>query len=43
MQRIVGDLTTTVPVPAHREIRVGTLRSIIRQSGVDRAEFEAAG
>ncbi|MGA8347703.1 MAG: type II toxin-antitoxin system HicA family toxin [Isosphaeraceae bacterium] len=32
--------TTTVPVPDHRELRIGTLRSIIRQSGVPRSEFE---
>jgi len=32
--------TKTVPVPDHREMRVGTLLSIIRQSGVPRSEFE---
>ncbi len=32
--------TTTVPVPDHKELRKGTLRSIIRQSGVPRSEFE---
>jgi predicted RNA binding protein YcfA (HicA-like mRNA interferase family) len=26
--------TTTVPVPNHKELRTGTLRSIIRQSGL---------
>lgn len=26
-------LTRTVPVPLHREVKVGTLKSIIRQSG----------
>jgi len=31
----------TVPVPDHDEIRIGTLMSIIRQSGLDRALFEA--
>jgi predicted RNA binding protein YcfA (HicA-like mRNA interferase family) len=36
----VGD-TTTVPVPDHPEIRRGTLQSIIRQSGLPRALFEA--
>jgi predicted RNA binding protein YcfA (HicA-like mRNA interferase family) len=41
MQRAVEGGTTTVPVPDHQEIRIGTLRSIIRQSGVPRAEFEA--
>ena len=32
--------TVTVPVPDHGELRVGTLMSIIRQSGVPRSEFE---
>ena len=40
MQRINDDRTTTVPVPNHRELKIGTLRSIIRQSGVPREEFE---
>jgi len=40
MQRRSGDTTTTVPVPDHDEIRVGTLQSIIRQSGVPRSAFE---
>ena len=30
----------TVPVPMHRELRIGTLMSIIRQSGLPRTEFE---
>lgn len=33
--------TVTVPVPLHASIRVGTLASIIRQSGVPRDRFEA--
>ena len=40
MQRVNADGTTTVPVPDHRELRTGTLRSIIRQSGLPRSEFE---
>ncbi|MDA1053885.1 MAG: type II toxin-antitoxin system HicA family toxin [Planctomycetota bacterium] len=40
MQRVTAQETTTVPVPDHRELRIGTLRSIIRQSGVHRTEFE---
>ena len=32
MQRKVGDTTITVPVPNHREVKIGTLQSIIRQS-----------
>jgi predicted RNA binding protein YcfA (HicA-like mRNA interferase family) len=41
MQRILDGRTTTVPVPDHAELRVGALLSIIRQSGVQRSEFEA--
>jgi predicted RNA binding protein YcfA (HicA-like mRNA interferase family) len=40
MQRELEGRTTTVPIPDHAEIRVGTLLSIIRQSGVPRSEFE---
>jgi predicted RNA binding protein YcfA (HicA-like mRNA interferase family) len=40
MQIRTPEGTTTVPVPNHRELRAGTLQSIIRQSGVPRAEFE---
>ncbi|UCE53662.1 MAG: type II toxin-antitoxin system HicA family toxin [Desulfobacterales bacterium] len=40
MQRKTADRTITVPVPDHKEIRVGTLLSIIRQSGLPRSEFE---
>ncbi len=32
--------TITVPVPNHDAIRIGTLQSIIRQSRLNRAEFE---
>jgi hypothetical protein len=39
MQVRTGDGTTTVPVPLHRELRIGTLQSIIRQSGIPRAEL----
>jgi len=43
MQRVEGDgSTTTVPVPDHKEVKQGTLRSIIRQSGVPRSEFESS-
>lgn len=41
MQRAVGKSTITVPVPMHKELRAGTLASIIRQSGVDPSRFEA--
>jgi predicted RNA binding protein YcfA (HicA-like mRNA interferase family) len=40
MQRVTAEGTTTVPVPDHKELRIGTLRSIIRQSGLARSEFE---
>lgn len=41
MQRVTEDSTITVPVPDHDELKIGTLRSIIRQSGVPRSEFES--
>jgi predicted RNA binding protein YcfA (HicA-like mRNA interferase family) len=40
MQKKLSQGTITVPIPDHDEIRLGTLQSIIRQSGVSRAEFE---
>ena len=40
MQRRSNLGTVTVPVPDHSEIRIGTLQSIIRQSGVARTAFE---
>jgi predicted RNA binding protein YcfA (HicA-like mRNA interferase family) len=40
MQKKLLQGTITVPVPDHDEIRVGTLQSIIRQSGLARSEFE---
>jgi predicted RNA binding protein YcfA (HicA-like mRNA interferase family) len=40
MQKSLNGGTTTVPVPDHNELRSGTLRAIIRQSGVPRDEFE---
>lgn len=40
MQKTLGETTVTVPVPDHREIRIGTLLSIIRQSGLPRSLFE---
>jgi predicted RNA binding protein YcfA (HicA-like mRNA interferase family) len=42
MQRIVDGLSTTIPVPDHRELKVGTLQSIIRQSGLPRSLFETS-
>lgn len=40
MQKRTLSSTITVPVPDHREIQLGTLRSIIRQSGLPRHLFE---
>jgi predicted RNA binding protein YcfA (HicA-like mRNA interferase family) len=40
MQKKLPHGTITVPVPDHDEIRLGILQSIIRQSGIPRAEFE---
>ena len=40
MQKREGGTTITVPVPDHEELRQGTLRSIIRQSGLPRTLFE---
>ena len=40
MQRRTPTGTTTVPVPDHHELKIGTLLSIIRQSGLPRSEFE---
>jgi predicted RNA binding protein YcfA (HicA-like mRNA interferase family) len=41
MQKQLPDTTITVPVPDHAEIRIGTLQSIIRQSGLARSHFES--
>jgi predicted RNA binding protein YcfA (HicA-like mRNA interferase family) len=41
MQKQLEESTITVPVPNHSEIRIGTLQSIIRQSGISRREFES--
>ena len=40
MQRRLESSTITVPVPDHRQLRSGTLQSIIRQSGLPRHLFE---
>jgi len=42
MQQKTEDSTITVPVPDYEELRVGTLRSIIRQSGLPRNLFEVS-
>jgi len=40
MQKRLPGTTITVPVPSHPELRMGTLQSIIRQSGIPRSAFE---
>ena len=40
MQKQVGSSTITVPVPQHKEIKAGTLTSIIRQAQLSRSIFE---
>jgi len=40
MQKKLDNTTITVPVPDHKELLTGTLRSIIRQSGISRDVFE---
>lgn len=39
MQQKSGQTTITVIVPDHREIKPGTLASIVRQSGVTKGRF----
>jgi predicted RNA binding protein YcfA (HicA-like mRNA interferase family) len=41
MQKKEGASTITVPVPLHKELKPGTLGSIIRQSRLDRSLFES--
>ncbi|PYV31916.1 MAG: hypothetical protein DMG22_15135 [Acidobacteria bacterium] len=41
MQKKMPEGTVTVPIPDHKELRIGTLQSIIRMSGVPRSEFES--
>ena len=40
MQKKSDDSTITIPVPNHKELRTGTLLSIIRQSRLNRSIFE---
>jgi len=41
MQKRTETSTITIPVPDHSELRLGTLQSIIRQSGLSRSAFES--
>lgn len=40
MQLKTEETTITVPVPDYAELKIGTLQSIIRQSGLPRQLFE---
>jgi predicted RNA binding protein YcfA (HicA-like mRNA interferase family) len=40
MQKRTPESTVTIPVPDYKELRSGTLMSIMRQSGLPRSEFE---
>ncbi|HXA19234.1 MAG TPA: type II toxin-antitoxin system HicA family toxin [Thermoanaerobaculia bacterium] len=40
MQKRGAATTITIPVPDHRELRIGTLQSIVRQSQLPRELFE---
>ncbi|MCY3727792.1 MAG: type II toxin-antitoxin system HicA family toxin [Nitrospira sp.] len=40
MQKVESGSTITVPVPDHKELKMGTLMSIIRQSRLPRVVFE---
>jgi predicted RNA binding protein YcfA (HicA-like mRNA interferase family) len=42
MQRSVHGTTLTTIIPDHRELRIGTLQSIIRQSQLPRELFEVS-
>ncbi|MFC2131899.1 type II toxin-antitoxin system HicA family toxin [Bacteroidota bacterium] len=39
MQKSFTDTTITIPVPNHAEVKIGTLQSIIRQSGLSKELF----
>jgi len=43
MQKQTADSTITVPVPMHGTLRRRTSMSIIRQSGLPKANFEMSG
>jgi predicted RNA binding protein YcfA (HicA-like mRNA interferase family) len=41
MQKQIDSSTITVPVPQHKELKAGTLISIIRQAQLVRSVFES--
>ena len=40
VQKQLIDTTITIPIPLHKELKIGTLSSIIRQSKLPRDLFE---
>ena len=40
MQKTEAGSTVTISVPDHKKLRIGTLMSVIRQSGLPRSLFE---
>ncbi|MBK9962394.1 MAG: type II toxin-antitoxin system HicA family toxin [Saprospiraceae bacterium] len=40
MQKQTENSTINVPVPMHKEIKIGTLHSIIRQAELSKRDFE---
>ena len=40
MQKTEAGSTVTISVPDYKELRIGTLMSVIRQSGLPRSLFE---
>jgi predicted RNA binding protein YcfA (HicA-like mRNA interferase family) len=40
MQKVTAEGTRTAIMPDHKQVAIGTLRSIIRQSGLPRELFE---
>ena len=40
MQKTEAGSTVTISVPDHKELRIGTLMSVTRQSGLPRSLFE---
>ena len=40
IQKKLPETTITIPIPNHKEISIGTLKSIIRQSKLSSSEFE---
>ena len=39
MQKHIDETTVTVPIPMHKIVKIGTLQSIIRQSGIPKEAF----